>query len=52
MLQRTGVDASREEERKFGFFSAGHTRDGNGRLRILSDGDTKSFVEELRIYSG
>jgi hypothetical protein len=40
-LERSGVDYQAQRKAQAGFFVVGHNRDGNGRFRILSNGDTK-----------
>jgi hypothetical protein len=40
-LERWGVDYEAQRKAQAGFFVVGHSRDGTGRFRILSDGDAK-----------
>jgi len=49
--ERSDVEPWAQRKEHPGFFGAGHSRDGNGRFRILSDGDTKSLLRPPHLSS-
>ena len=51
-LERTSVDPGAQRKEQSGFFLGGHYRDGNGRFRILSEGDTKSWRQLPYLSNG
>ena len=48
-LERSGVHYEAQRKEQLGLFWAGHSRDGSGRLGVLSDGDSKSLPTSHRI---